>query len=101
MTLADSILANNASCYVVADADAILRVPNVEDSAKDLQGLASYHKAETTFTFHFSFLTLSNAFFSINNREVKSESGFSIAMASQPLCHQHHNVFLREEKVTP
>ena len=59
MTLADSILANNASCYVVADADAILRlaimrVPNVEDSAKDLQ-----------------------------------------------LCHQRHNVFLREEKVTP
>ena len=51
---ADSILANNASCYVVDDADAILRVPNVEDSAKDLQ-----------------------------------------------LCHQRHNVFLREEKVTP
>ena len=51
---ADSILANNASCNVVADADAILRVPNVEDSAKDLQ-----------------------------------------------LCHQRHNVFLREEKVTP
>ena len=39
---ADSIPANNASCYVVVNADAILRlailrVPNVEDSAKDSQ----------------------------------------------------------------
>ena len=38
---ADSILANNGSCnLVIADAIlrlAILRVPNVEDSAKDLQ----------------------------------------------------------------
>ena len=29
-------------------------------------------------------LTLSNAFLSIDNRELKSESGFSFAMASQP-----------------
>ena len=28
---------------------------------------------------------MSNAFLSINNREIKSESGFSFAMASQPL----------------
>ena len=49
-----------------------------------LQGLASYCKAETTFTFHFSILTLSSAFLSINNREMKSESGFSFAMASKP-----------------
>ena len=50
-----------------------------------MKGLASYCKAETTFTFHFSILTLSSAFLSINNREMKSESGFSLAMASQPL----------------
>ena len=37
-------------------------------------------------TFHSSISTLSNAFWSINNREMKSESGFSLAMASQPLC---------------
>ena len=49
-----------------------------------LKGLASYCKAETTFTFHFSCLTLSNAFLGIDNREMKSESGFSFAMASQP-----------------
>ena len=49
------------------------------------KGLASYCKAETTFTFHFSISTLSNAFLSINNREMKSKSGFSFAMASQPL----------------
>ena len=30
------------------------------------------------------YLTLSNAFLSINNREMKSESGFSLAMGSQP-----------------
>ena len=48
------------------------------------QGLASYCKAETTFTFHFPILTLSSAFLSINNREMKSESGFSFAMASKP-----------------
>ena len=46
--------------------------------------LASYCKAETTFTFYFSILTLSSAFLSINNIEMKSESGFSFAMASQP-----------------
>ena len=48
------------------------------------KGPASYCKAETTFTFHSSILTLSAAFLSINNREMKSESGFSLAMASQP-----------------
>ena len=48
------------------------------------KGLASYRKAETTFTFHFSILTLSSAFLSINNIEMKSESGFSFAMASLP-----------------
>ena len=48
------------------------------------KGLASYCKAETTFTFYFSILTLSNAFLSINDIEMKSESGFSFAMASQP-----------------
>ena len=32
-----------------------------------------------------SILTLSNAFLSIDNRELKSESGFSFAIASQPL----------------
>ena len=49
-----------------------------------LQGLASYCKAETTFTFYFSISTLSNAFLGIDNREMKSESGFSFAIASQP-----------------
>ena len=49
-----------------------------------LEGLASYCKAETTFTFHFSILTLSNAFLGIDNREMKSESGVSFAIASQP-----------------
>ena len=39
---------------------------------------------ETTFTFYISILTLSKAFLSINNREMKSESGFRLAMASQP-----------------
>ena len=53
-------------------------------SVTDLQGLASYCKAETTFTFYFSILTLSSAFLSIDNIEMKSESGFSFAMASQP-----------------
>ena len=38
---------------------------------QDLKGLASYCKAETTFTFHFSILTLKNAFLSIDNREKK------------------------------
>ena len=48
------------------------------------KGLASYCKAETTFTFHFTILTLTNAFLGIGNREMKSESGFSFAIASQP-----------------
>ena len=49
------------------------------------KGLASYCKAETTFTFHFSILTLSNASLGISNRDIKSESGISFAIASQPL----------------
>ena len=48
------------------------------------KGLASYCKAETTFAFHFSILTLSNALLGINNREIKIESGISFAIASQP-----------------
>ena len=48
------------------------------------KGLASYCKAETTFTFLFSILTLSNGFLGIDNRATKSESGFSFAIASQP-----------------
>ena len=51
----------------------------------EVKGLASYCKAETTFTFYFTILPLSRAFLSINNIEMKSESGFSFAMASQPL----------------
>ena len=47
-----------------------------------LKGLASYYLAKTTFTFHVSILTLSNAFLSIKNREMKSESGSSLAMIS-------------------
>ena len=49
------------------------------------KGLASYCKAKTTFTFHSCLLTLSNALLSINNKEMKSESGFSLVMVSQPL----------------
>ena len=52
--------------------------------ARFFKGLASYCKAKTTFTFHFSILELSNAFLGINNREMKSESDSSLAMASQP-----------------
>ena len=50
----------------------------------ETQGLASHCKAKTTFTFYFSILTLSNAFLGIDNREMKSESGSSFAIASQP-----------------
>ena len=49
------------------------------------KGLASYCKAETTFTFPLSILTLSNAFLGIDYGEMESESGFSFAIASQPL----------------
>ena len=60
------------------------------------KGLASYCKAETTFTFYFTILPLSRAFLSINNREMKSESGFSFAMASQPFqkALSHHSCCL-------
>ena len=54
------------------------------------KGLASYCKAETTFTFNFSILTLSNALLGIDNREMKSESGFSFAIASQPFAKIWH-----------
>ena len=59
-----------------------ISIPPHRSAAK---GLASYCKAETTFTFHFSILTLSNASLGINNREIKSESGISFVIASQPL----------------
>ena len=55
-----------------------------EEKERLAKGLASYCKAETTFTFYLSILTLSNAFLGIDNREMKSESGFSFAIASQP-----------------
>ena len=56
-----------------------------DQQTKTFKGLASNRLAETTFTFHFSILTLSNTFLSVNNKEMKSESGFSLAMTSQPL----------------
>ena len=64
----------------------------VQGVLQKIKGLASYRYryARTTFTFHFSTITLSNAFLSINQREIKSESGFSLAMASQPF---YHNAF--------
>ena len=59
--------------------------PQVRRASKPLgtKGLATYRKAKITFTFHFSMLTLSHAFLGINKREMKNESGFSLAMASQ------------------
>ena len=57
--------------------------PMVSTVRSQIQGLANYCKAETTFTFHFSILTLSNAFLSIDKREIKGESVFCLAMASQ------------------
>ena len=64
------------------------------------QGLASYCKAETTFTFHFSILTLSSAFLSINNTEMKSESGFSLAMASHLSRKRFTRFFLSRKRFT-
>ena len=64
----------------------VVQLFGLETLQKNFKGLASYCKAETTFTFHFSILTLSSAFLSINNTEMKSESGFSLAMAIQPFC---------------
>ena len=58
------------------------RTAGIENEVRMSKGLASYCKAETTFTFYFIILPLSRAFLSINNREMKSESGFSLAMAS-------------------
>ena len=63
----------------------LIQIYNHEQILELLKGLASYCKAETTFTFYFTILPLPRAFLSINNREMKSESGFSFAMASQPL----------------
>ena len=62
------------------------------------KGLARYCKAETTFTFYFTILPLSRAFLSINNREMKSESGFSFAMASQPFGLGNYAKHLRDEQ---
>ena len=64
-----------------------------------IKGLASYCKAETTFTFHFSILTLSNAFLGIDNGEMESESGFSFAIDSQPFCLQY--MIKRQTKERP
>ena len=49
-----------------------------------MKGLASHCKAKTTFTFYFSILTLLSTLKKAFDREMKSESGFSFAMASQP-----------------
>ena len=65
------------------------------------QGLATYCKAETTFTFHFSISTLSSALLSIYNREMKSESGFSFAMASKPFVQKIVNYCLCKVKIWP
>ena len=59
------------------------------------KGLASYCKAETTFAFNFFILTLSSAFLSIDNIEMKSESGFSFAMASQPFSNISEIAYFR------
>ena len=67
-----------------SDVFLFLSVNNFRNTITSFKGLASYRKAETTFTFHFSILTLSNASLGINNREIKSESGISFAIASQP-----------------
>ena len=48
------------------------------------KGWLTIAKAKSTFTFHFSTLELSNASLSLYKKEIKSESGFSLAMASQP-----------------
>ena len=48
------------------------------------KGWLAIAKLKPLSLFIVSILTLSNAFSSINNREMKSESGFSLAMASQP-----------------
>ena len=53
--------------------------------SKFVKGLASCCKAETTFTFHFSIINASESIWQCWNREIKSESGFSFARASQPL----------------
>ena len=40
---------------------------------------------------------MSNAFLSINNIEMKSESGFSLAMASQPFDEEKsYNLFVKD-----
>ena len=57
-----------------------------DDEGKSYNLFVKDWLVKTTFTFHFSFLTLSSAFLSINNREMKRESSFILAMASQPFC---------------
>ena len=94
-------IAGAPAAFLVTPMDMIktrLQVSNLYSSSQmglfKSKGLASYSKAETTFTFHFPILTLSSAFLSINNREMKSESGFSFAMASKPFhftTHRHHH----------
>ena len=53
------------------------------------QGLASHWSAKTTFTFHFSINDDLESIWKCWNREMKSESGFSLAIASQPFKRFH------------
>ena len=48
------------------------------------QGLASHCKAKITFTFLFSIINALESIWQCWNKGMKSESGFSFAMASQP-----------------
>ena len=57
--------------------------PDPPDIEKPYPLGTGHCQAKTTFTFHFSILILPNAFLSINNKDMKSESGLSLAMASQ------------------
>ena len=50
-----------------------------------IKGLASHCKAKITFTFHFSIINALESIWQCWNKGMKSESGFSFAMASQPL----------------
>ena len=56
------------------------------------EGLASHCKAKTAFTFYFSIITLLSILKKAFDREMKSESGFSFEMASQPFIKMWHNV---------
>ena len=48
------------------------------------KGWLAIAKLKPLSLFYFTILPLSRAFLSIDNREMKSESGFSFVMASQP-----------------